>query len=196
MVPSTSSTGNSIFFPGRCLGGITALHTRWQRYCSIEKLPMTLAASMSGEEIFWRRVQKSAGCWLRGGAKTKFGYSKMTYDGGRYEDAHRFSYRLHFGDIPVGMCVLHRCDVPSCVNPEHLFLGTKRDNALDCQAKDRSAAFRKKTHCKRGHEFTEDNVIWIGKGKTGRNCRKCAYESHRKWNRRKYKEGKEAKYVG
>ena len=53
--------------------------------------------------------------------------------------AHRLSYELFNGPIPFGMCVLHKCDVKICTNPEHLFLGTEADNAKDKVAKNRQA---------------------------------------------------------
>lgn len=68
-------------------------------------------------------------CWLWKGALSK-GYGLIKADQ-KYRYAHRLSWQLANGDIPDGLCVLHRCDVRNCVNPNHLFLGTRGDNVYD-----------------------------------------------------------------
>lgn len=81
------------------------------------------------------------GCWLWEKATFGRGYGWFFIAKiGRKrlsEKAHRASWLIHFGDIPEGMHVLHRCDVPLCVNPSHLFLGTNLDNIKDRLLKDR-----------------------------------------------------------
>lgn len=80
------------------------------------------------------------GCWIWMGATKELGYGVIGL--GRREQgtakAHRVSYELYVGTIPIGMNVLHRCDIPSCVNPHHLFLGTLSDNMIDCVKKKRN----------------------------------------------------------
>jgi hypothetical protein len=90
------------------------------------------------EERFWRFVTKTDGCWLwRASSRNENGYGVLgrTGRGTGFVKAHRFSWELHRGPIPVGLLVLHACDVPSCVNPDHLSLGTHADNSADCRRK-------------------------------------------------------------
>ena len=73
--------------------------------------------------------------------------------------AHRFAWMEKNGKIPEGMCVLHHCDNPSCINVEHLFLGTRRDNNLDCMAKGRRPPPAGERN--RGAKITKELVIQI-----------------------------------
>lgn len=83
----------------------------------------------------------TSGCWLWTGAVGSGTYGTMTRNikGGKslYKLAHRFSWERHNGPIPEGLCVLHKCDVRTCVNPGHLFLGTQKDNLHDMHKKGR-----------------------------------------------------------
>jgi len=76
-------------------------------------------------------------CHLWTAATTEFGYGKLADGKGRWVHAHRFSFQLHKGDIPEDKCVLHTCDNPTCVNPDHLYLGSYKDNAYDRESRKR-----------------------------------------------------------
>jgi len=97
---------------------------------------------------FWSKVDKSPeGCWLWNGSIDPYGYGRIGVGSevdktAKVVKVHRFSWELAHGPIPPGehygtTCVLHRCDVPACVNPAHLFLGTQTDNMRDMRKKKR-----------------------------------------------------------
>jgi hypothetical protein len=88
------------------------------------------------EERFWAKVEKTDGCWLWR-AKTNGKYGQFYVTGIGHCGAHRVSWGIAFGVIPAELHVCHRCDTPLCVRPDHLFLGTRRDNMRDCVAKNR-----------------------------------------------------------
>lgn len=89
-------------------------------------------------ESFESRIEKisESGCWIWMGAQITDGYGCLSWDG-RTQLAHRVAYELYVGEIPEGMYVLHKCDIPECCNPNHLFLGYQIDNIRDMVNKKR-----------------------------------------------------------
>lgn len=143
-------------------------------------------------DLFFSHVKYSNDCWDWVGATSKAGYgvyaiyNKETKKPNTFY-AHRLSYEYFVG--PLGkLCCCHHCDNRKCINPFHLFKGTHSDNLKDCVSKGRHP-LASKTHCPRGHEYTEDNVHIVKK--TGhRLCRTCmkiksAINNERKRNDRR-----------
>ena len=87
---------------------------------------------------FMEKVDKTDDCWLWTASKYPTGYGQFSLNGKPHR-AHRVAYELFVAPIPNGMYVLHQCDTPACVNPEHLFLGTQADNMRDMTEKARGS---------------------------------------------------------
>lgn len=96
---------------------------------------------MGDRLLEWSTPVTETGCWLWLGASDNRQFPFLPYGQiwfrGRTLRAHRISYEHFVGVIPKGMLVLHKCDVPLCINPDHLFLGTHRDNTMDMIRKGR-----------------------------------------------------------
>ena len=156
-------------FPLPNLGG---LPTPFQLL--IRSIKMNKRLSLS--EAFWPKVEKTETCWIWQGAKDPRGYGRVYCTFKPKEKvstlrAHKVALILSGIDVPNGMCVLHKCDNPSCVNPSHLFIGTQVDNMKDMASKGRGRnQWSDVTHCKRGHELTEDNIY---RSAATKQCRKC-----------------------
>lgn len=107
------------------------------------------------EDRIVERLKSSGDCLLWSGAVDTSGYGLIRYMG-KLHKAHRLSYMLSKGKIPEGMLVCHKCDVPLCCNPDHLFLGTMQDNMDDREAKGRGV--RKEGEAHGMSKLTADTV--------------------------------------
>lgn len=95
---------------------------------------------------FWEKVYKTETCWIWTAYKNRAGYGKFGIKGGICANAHRVSWVIHNGPIANEQFVCHKCDNTSCVNPDHLFLGTRQDNINDMMIKKRSKHFNDKEY--------------------------------------------------
>lgn len=141
----------------------------------------------SAEHRFHSKYERitESGCWIWMGCVDK--RRRPHFSGHHY--AYRYSYQLFKGEIPKGMNVCHTCDVPECVNPAHLFIGTQAQNIADAKRKNR--LFRKpQPTCMNGHEWTPENMylFTFPSGKVQRTCKACSNaRSRAEYARRKGK---------
>ncbi len=126
-------------------------------------------------------TEPNSGCWIWIKSISNKGYGRAHLR--PFEmSSHRFSWILFRGKIPETFHICHKCDTPSCVNPEHLFIGTAADNMADKIKKGRSKYAQRKNQCKHGHEFNENNTyIYFVNNKKHRQCKECRkkYYSHK-----------------
>jgi hypothetical protein len=144
------------------------------------------------EERFWAKVDKTETCWMWTASKDRRGYGKFCVQR-KIVPAHRYAYSLAHGAIPHGLFVCHKCDVPSCVNLEHLWLGSPSDNTADMIKKNRHGAHMKPragTHCKKGHEYSVVGVVFrkntvvdsngVSVTRVYRVCRQCRKDGEKR----------------
>lgn len=111
-------------------------------------------------------------CFLWTGTVSSKGYGQVSYRNKQWL-VHRLSHVIHLGEIPAGKLVCHECDNRRCWNPDHLWLGTNKENMVDCSRKGR-ADEQTKTHCIHGHEFTPENTRLNSMTETvKRACKSC-----------------------
>lgn len=121
-------------------------------------------------ERFWSKVRPEIGdaCWIWAGSRDNCGYGKIRIVRSA-SMAHRLSWEIHYGPIPAGLCVLHRCDNPPCVRPDHLFLGTHQENMRDRDMKGRGGESKPTRHGE-GHvraKLSEASVRWAREAVAG-----------------------------
>lgn len=133
-------------------------------------------------ERFFKKIIKTNYCWIwTAGLRGKTGYGAFKLNG-KVVDSHRVSYELHKGGIPKGVYVCHTCDNRKCVNPDHLFLGTPKDNWQDGFGKGKIKLLggidieKLKKH---------PSIGAYNRGCRCRNCKDLKFESQKKWRHRK-----------
>jgi hypothetical protein len=133
---------------------------------------------------FMAKVSKVAsGCWLwiaYVDKATGYGRNRAVHDTYKVDSAHRVAWIINTREpVPVDKHVLHTCDVKTCVNPNHLYLGTRKDNAQDAVRRGQYVRHNAlKTHCARGHAFDDANTYTYsysrgGKPRAHRECKMC-----------------------
>jgi DNA-binding CsgD family transcriptional regulator len=149
----------------RCDCGRESTPTRSNLLRGITKSCGTCCRSLSIEARLWSQVIKTETCWVWTG-HSHHGYGTISWNNRAFQ-THRVSYELFVGPIPDGLQVLHRCDNPPCLRPDHLFLGTQAENIADMIAKGRGIIGKQNGHAK----LTESSVrsireLYAGGGNT------------------------------
>lgn len=143
-MPRYHSTVRNAVCP-RCGTSFTYHPRRYRRYCSNE----CRYFSQHQTNFMDLLAKETNECVLWAGTKAHNGYGRITWKGSRRPTpTHRLAWTMKNGSIPKGLRVCHRCDTPACMNTRHLFLGTDKDNQVDCSKKNRRANGQKNGNAK------------------------------------------------
>ncbi len=151
---------------GRPVNARGMCHTHYMQQRRAGLIPTGTRLPAPVAERFWRQVVKTDTCWLWNGdkkSKAVYGQIGMGGKGAPLKLVHRLSYEMHKGPIADGLMVMHACDTPRCVNPDHLSLGTNSDNIRDAVRKGRWKAIPP-MHCgedQHNSKLTAEDVIFI-----------------------------------
>lgn len=173
-------------FPGVCLNKLCVAPAHLQ---VMSRLEWNELNAPEAEDIFWSNVDKGSDCdcWEWTGVNNKGTHPYgVFYRAGTKHVAHRFSVELHGREIPEGLVVDHLCRNTLCVNPSHLDIVTNSENVKRGHAL--------KTHCKAGHELSEDNV-YVSSTTGWRQCKICVAERNKKYTEAR-KKGESGTYNG
>jgi HNH endonuclease len=160
-----------------------------------KKIPKELYDQRWIERVRADAVRLPTGCLVTDASKHPDGYAQTNYRA-KTVRIHRVIYQLVHGvALPKGVAVCHSCDVRNCIEISHLWVGSWKDNLVDCRKKNRHVNGAKEV-CKHGHEFTPDNT-WLHtyKGNTRRHCRACQRMRQRMKTGWSYEEARDAEVI-